>query len=170
MKFWPFLKKSKVIHDAFEAGVTIKLIDGILEIIGGVLLIFINPPNLNRWVDYFIQSKLFRGSQGAIANFLLYLAGDFTVKAQIFDVVYLLVHGIIKIFLVVNLWEKKMWAYPTAMVFFLAFILYQTYEYVLEHSVFMLALTILDILVVLFTWVEYERLKDRIKTSQVRKL
>ncbi|MDR3559143.1 MAG: DUF2127 domain-containing protein, partial [Candidatus Pacebacteria bacterium] len=88
-----------------------------------------------------------------------------TVGAQVFGVVYLLAHGIIKIFLVVNLWEKKLWAYVTAIIFFLIFIAYQTYEYFLNQSVFMLTLTILDIFVVLLTWVEYERVKDETGTA-----
>lgn len=159
MRSWQFLKKSQIIHDAFEVGVTIKLIDGILEIIGGVILIFINPLSLNRWVNYLVQSGPLQNSKEG-AGLLLGFARDFTVEAQIFGVVYLLLHGVIKIFLVVNLWEKKLWAYPTAIVFFLAFIVYQSGEYFLNHSVFMLALTILDALVVLLTWAEYERLKD----------
>ena len=165
MRIWKHLKKSKIIHDAFEAGVTIKLIDGILEIVGGIILIFISPASFNRWVVYFTQSELIEDPKDVVANFLLHLAHNFTVGTQIFGVIYLLVHGIIKVFLVVKLWEKKLWAYPTAMFFFSLFIVYQTYEYFLNQSVFMLVLTILDIFVVFLTWVEYKRVKDAAGTA-----
>ncbi|MDR3559491.1 MAG: DUF2127 domain-containing protein, partial [Candidatus Pacebacteria bacterium] len=79
MRVWKYLKKSKIIHDAFEVGVTVKLIDGILEIAGGVILIFISPASLNRWVIYFTQSELIEDPRDVAANFLLHLAHDFTV-------------------------------------------------------------------------------------------
>ncbi len=160
MKIWDFLKTNKFAHEAFEAGVTLKLINGVLETVGAVLLIFASPANLSRLVTYFTQEELSQDPNDLVANYFLHVAQNFSHDAQLFGIIYLLAHGLIKIFLVVNLWEKKLWAYPTAIGFFTAFTIYQIYRFLLNHSVFMFALTILDILVILLTWVEYKRIKD----------
>ena len=160
MKLWHFIKKNKIVHEIFEAGVTLKFIDGILEVLGGLLLAFINPNTFNNLVVFLTQGELSEDPHDWMANYLLHLAHSFTLETQIFVSIYLILHGSLKIFLVINLWEKRLWAYPAAMSFFVLFIGFQSYRYFLNHSVFLLALTVLDIFVVIFTWIEYVRLRN----------
>ena len=65
----------------------------------------------------------------------------------------------IKVFLVVSLFLGRLWAYPTAIAIFALFIVYQMYRYYLDPSLAMVALTILDVIVIVLTWFEYRRLK-----------
>jgi len=153
------LSKSKITHILFEIGIFLKGLNGFLQIIGGFLLIFLKPSTFNKIVVLLTQNELSEDSQDLVANFLLKTAHQLSVNSQIFGVIFLLTHGLVKIFLVVSLRQRKLWAYPMAIVFFLAFIFYQLYRFTLSHSPWMIILTVLDIFVVVLTWLEYRRIK-----------
>jgi uncharacterized membrane protein len=98
----------------------------------------------------------------AMANYLIREISKISASSQIFGSFYLLSHGVIKVFLVISLLQRRLWAYPAAIVFFTAFMLYQIYRYQLTHSLWLIFLTVLDFLVVIFTLLEYRNLKSRI--------
>jgi uncharacterized membrane protein len=93
-----------------------------------------------------------------IANFLLKTSREFSVASQYFGVLYLLAHGIVKLFLFMMLRQKKLWAYPLTIVFLVLFIGYQIYRYTYSKSIWLVALTIFDIIMVFLTWLEYKRI------------
>jgi uncharacterized membrane protein len=150
----------KILHKAFEIGILLKALNGLLEIGGGILLFWMNPATLNKIVILLTQSELSEDPKDIIANFLLKTASEFSVSTQLFGIVYLLSHGIIKIFLVTSLWQRRLWAYPAAIVFFTAFCIYQMYRYYFTHSTWLIFLTVLDLFVIVLTWIEYHRLKN----------
>jgi len=148
-----------LIHKAFEIGIFLKGIDGVLEIIGGFLLLIINPLTINRIVLVLTQHEISEDSGDFIANFLIKTAHNLSFSSQFFVSFYLFSHGIIKIFLVASLWRRKLWAYPAAIIFFLLFIFYQIYRYAFTHSAWLIYLTIFDIFVIILTWMEYKNIK-----------
>jgi uncharacterized membrane protein len=75
----------------------------------------------------------------------------------IFGAVYLLVHGAVKIGLVIALLLNRLWAYPCMIIVLLIFIGYQLYRIVLQPSVGLVVLTVFDALIVMLTWREYRR-------------
>jgi uncharacterized membrane protein len=77
----------------------------------------------------------------------------------VFAGVYLLSHGVIKVVLVASLFRERLWAYPAAIVVFTLFIVYQMYRYMLQSSISMIVLSVLDVVVIGLTWLEYRRLK-----------
>jgi uncharacterized membrane protein len=147
------------VHKAFEVGIFLKGLDGLLEVIGGALVFVIKPSTINNIVMALLQHELSEDPSDLIANYLIYAAHHFSVETQVFASLYLLSHGIIKIFLVVSLWQGKLWSYPTAIVFFILFILYQGYRYSYTHSSWLIFLTIVDLFVVLLTWIEYKHVR-----------
>jgi len=152
--------KSDIIHKSFEIGILLKGIDGVLEIVGGFLLIFLNPARLNRLVVLLTQHELSKDPNDVIANFMLKLSASFSISSQHFGVIYLISHGAIKFILVYLLWKKKLWAYPLAIVSLILFIIYQIYRYTFSNSVFLIFLTIFDIFMILLTYTEYKRIKN----------
>ena len=78
----------------------------------------------------------------------------------LFVSVYLVAHGVIKIFLVAGLLRKKLWAYPTALWFLGIFILYQLYQFSHTHSLGLLALSAFDLFVASLVWREYRSRKQ----------
>lgn len=152
-----------MIHKSFEVGILLKGIDGILEMLGGILLKFFNPERLNKLTILLTQHELSEDPKDIVANFMLRLSSNFSISTQSFGVFYLLSHGIIKILLVILLWRKKVWAYPLTIVSFILFIIYQVYRYIISKSIFLIALTFFDIIMIFLTYAEYIRMKSSIR-------
>ena len=82
-----------------------------------------------------------------------------SLGAQHFAAIYLVSHGAIKLWLIIGLLREKLWYYPTAMVIFALFIVYQFYHFSFTHSVFLLFITVVDFVVIILTWHEYGYLR-----------
>ena len=76
---------------------------------------------------------------------------------MIFGAIYLLVHGAVKIVLVIALLLNKLWAYPSMIIVLLIFIGYQLYRIALQPSAALALLSAFDVLIVTLTWLEYRR-------------
>jgi len=74
---------------------------------------------------------------------------------MLFAAAYLIVHGLIKLFLVASLLLGRLWAYPLSLWFLAAFIVYQCYRYLHTHSISLVLLTVFDLAVVFLIWREY---------------
>jgi uncharacterized membrane protein len=158
MRIREFLRRPRV-QIAFDIGIFFKGVDGALEIVGGLLLFVIRPETITRIITTVTQHELSEDPHDKIASLLSRLAQDFSATSQLFAGTYLLSHGLIKVWLVEALFRGRLWAYPMAIVFFALFIAYQMYRYALQPSAVMLALSVLDVIVIVLTWFEYRRLK-----------
>ena len=141
----------------FEIGIILKGLDGVLETIGGLLLFALTPATIDRLVARLTQHELSEDPNDFIARHLLRYAHGLTGSAVTFAAVYLLLHGIIKIVLVVALLGNQAWAYPAMIAFLLVFIVYQLYRLVLSPTFGLTVLTIFDALIVWLTWREWRR-------------
>jgi uncharacterized membrane protein len=148
-----------ILHYLFELGVSLKFLNGILELIGGLVLLFISPESLTRLAAMLLTNELFEDPKDLVAKTLLNAVRDLSASTQFFASIYLLVHGIVKVGLVVALWMKKLWAYPLAGVVLVLFTIYQVYLYSHSRSPFQLFLTAVDVLILLLLWSEYRRVK-----------
>jgi uncharacterized membrane protein len=144
-------------HEAFEIGIVLKGLDGIVQLVGAVLLLAVPPGGLRRAVAFLTQHVLSEDPNDFIASHLFHMVQQLTASAQLFAAVYLLVHGALRVGLVWALWRAKLWAYPVAIAVFAAFAAYQIYRYSLSRSTVMLVLTILDAIVIALTWIEYRQ-------------
>ncbi len=145
-------------HGIFVASLMLKAIDAILEIAGGFLAFFISPPMLNYIVGALVRRELIEDPGDFIARNLLALAHQYAPSVQVFIGIYLLAHGVLKIFLVYNLLKNRMWSYPLAIIIFSMFALYQIYKFVQSPNIGLILLTMLDIVVIVLTYLEYRRI------------
>ena len=143
----------------FWMGIFAKGLDGVIETIGGVLLLFASPGTLNNLVVLLTKEELSEDPSDFIATRLLHVASGLSDRGITFAAIYLLVHGVIKVVLVAALLMKQYWAYPWMIAMLLAFIVYQGYELVIVPTAGLWALTIFDIAVTILTWHEYKRHK-----------
>lgn len=148
------------IRDIFDIGMVIKLIDGILQVLGGFILFFVNPSAINSFIIRLTQYELVKDPNDKIANYILSL-GHLSASSQKFAVIFLISHGLIKIFIVIGLLKNKLWSYPLGIAVFTAFGAYQLYRYAHTHSLGLLLLTISDIFVIVLTWHEYNVIKSQ---------
>ena len=146
-------QRERVIHKVFVWGILLKAFDGVMEILGGIALLFTGP--LSQVATRLIQAELIEDPHDFLAVHLQHALPWFLAQSGWFAPLYLFSHGIIKIVLVAGLLRDKLWAYPTAIGVFTLFIVYQIYRYTFTHSVFLIALTVLDLAVIWLTWHEY---------------
>lgn len=152
-------KKEYYIHAVFVVGIVLKAFNGLIETIGGVL--FLATGSVMSIITYIVQQELLEDPKDIIANYAQHLLPLLSIHTELFIAIYLLVHGIIKIFLVIGLLMNKLWAYKLSIVVFILFIIYQLYRYSFSHSPFLLVLSLFDVIIIGLTWHEYTYLKKR---------
>ena len=100
MRMREFLKQRSSVHIAFEISIFFKGLDGVLEIVGGLLLFLVRPDTISRIVMALTQHELSEDRDDIIASYLVRLTQGFSADSQVFAGVYLLSHGGIKVLLV----------------------------------------------------------------------
>jgi uncharacterized membrane protein len=146
----------------FKISLVLKGLDGILEVAGGILLLFLSPQAIDHLARVLTAHELSEDPHDLIARYLLHTTAHLNKGITIFGAVYLLSHGIAKIVLVALVLRDKLWAYPWLIALLLAFIGYQLYRITAVHfSAGLTALTIFDAFLVWLTWREYRSKKAR---------
>ena len=133
------------IHDAFQIGVVLKGLIGLLELIGGSLLLVFPPSAIREFIVHLSHNPG--------------IAQHISLQDERFAAMYLLAHGVVKGVLVYALLRESLWAFPLAIGVFAAFGVYQIYRYVVEPSTWLIALTVLDVAVILLALAEWHRVK-----------
>ena len=139
----------------FRISLVLKGLDGVLELIGGALLLLVSPEQMGSLVRVLTQHELSQDPHDVIANSLVHATGHLTASASLFGAIYLLLHGLVKVILVWAVLRDKLWAYPWMIAFLLVFIAYQAYRLLVSFSWGLLLLTAFDIFIVWLTWREY---------------
>ncbi len=153
---------SPALDKTFKIGLVLKGLDGILEIIGGILLLFLSPHAIEHIARTLTAHELSQDPHDLIARYILHTSSHLTTSTTLFGAVYLLSHGIAKIVLVALVLRDKLWAYPWLIALLLAFIGYQVYRITAVHfSAGLTALTIFDAVLVWLTWREYQARRTR---------
>jgi uncharacterized membrane protein len=147
-------RKKPLLHYLFEIGITLKFVNGLFESIAGVALLLTPRESLSRFAAALLTNPLL-GGRGVVAHSLLRAARHLSADAQLFVSIYFLVHGAVKVGLVIALWLERRWAYPLAGVVLLLFTVYQVYLFVVSGSLLQLFLTVLDVVILLLLWYEY---------------
>jgi uncharacterized membrane protein len=147
---------SPTLDRTFKIGLVLKGLDGVLEVIGGILLPFLSPHAIEHIVRMLTAHELREDPHDLIARHLLHTASHLSTRTTLFGAIYLLSHGAAKIVLVALVLRDKLWAYPWLIGLLPAFIAYQLYQIIAVHfSVGLTALTIFDAALVWLTWREY---------------
>lgn len=160
------LKGTTLLDRSFQTSITLKGLDGLLEIIGGFLFLGRNPARVNAIVLAITQHTLSTDPHDFFATHLLHASQGMMGEAHYFFFFYLVSHGLAKVILVVALWLNRMWAYPAMILLLIAFILYQLYRMTFAPSWFLVLLTLFDAVVIWLTWAEYEKQRE-LKTHRV---
>jgi len=151
--------RAPVVHVLFDISVVAKGIDGALEIVAGALLFVVSPAQLRHVARILTLHELTEDPRDIVANYLLHASQRLSPSGTTFGAIYLLWHGVVKVGLVAALLLGQRWAYPAAIGAFSLFLLYQAYRYAHTHSPELLVLSMLDVIVILLTLLEYRRLR-----------
>lgn len=155
--------RKDTLHNLFLIGIIIKCIDGILELIGGFTLLVIKSDSIINIVQTLFQHELVQDPTDLIANYFIQVSHNISVSTLSFAVIYLIIHGSIKIGLFIGLWYKKLWAYPLAAIVLSLLVMYQAIRLFSIHSIILLFLTLVDILIIILLGFEYKRVARSLK-------
>jgi uncharacterized membrane protein len=144
---------------AFRISLYLKGLNGLLEILGGILLILISPEQINHWAKSITEGELSQDPNNFIATHILKTAHHLSGGSLTYGAIYLLSHGVVKLFVIIQVLRGKLWAYPALMGVLGLFVIYQTYSMIAHFSFGMLLLTVFDLFIIFLTTIEYRKHK-----------
>jgi uncharacterized membrane protein len=150
----------KIEHTLFLLSVWSKGVAGLVETIGGLLLLFIPQAGLNALIIFLTAPELAEDPTDRIATLLQRTVQELAADTKLFASGYLIVHGVVKVFLVAGLLGRRLWSYSVSLWFLALFIAYQSYRFLFTHSLWLIALTIVDLIVAFLIWREYQSRKQ----------
>jgi len=145
----------------FYIGAWLKGLHGILEVLGGALLWFLNPKILHHVAALLVKHELSEYPQNVIVRFIHHLAAHWSLSTQHFGAIYLLIDGFINVGLVIGLLRRIWWTYPLAASILSLFVLYQLHRAQRTHSAGLYGLSLLDVLIVLLIIREFYTRESR---------
>jgi uncharacterized membrane protein len=149
------------LHLFFDISLWCKGLFALSEVGAGLVALFVAKQHLANIVHWVFRDEFAADPHDLIATYFLHAVQNLSVGAQHFAALYLLGHGIIKLWLVIGLLREKLWYYPVALAVFGAFIVYQLYRFTDTHSAWLLVITAVDVAVIVLTWHEYRYLHSR---------
>jgi uncharacterized membrane protein len=125
------------------------------ECVSGLVLYFATDESIrafNRWI---LKSRVFAESADVRLDFFRHLLENMQLDAKTFVAVYLILHGLLKVAIVLGLLSGHRRAYPLALVGLGLFVLYQLYHYAMHGNVIIVVLAALDVFIMLLVWREW---------------
>lgn len=152
-------KVNRALHLVFDASLWIKGAFALSEVVAGIAAHVATQDFMLAVVRWVTREEFAEDPGDVVANFLLHTVQNLSIGAKEFASVYLLAHGVVKLWLIVGLLRKRLWYYPVSMAIFGLFVAYQLYRYSSTHAVTLLLITVMDVIVIWLTWHEYGRLR-----------
>ena len=152
------LKNSKIEYywrKIFELGVFIKGLNGTWETIAGLFVLIIGKARFGSMFSFLMRGELIENPHDSLINTVVQALQNFG-GAKTFIGLYFLIHGVTNIFLSIQLYRDRLWAYLVTIGVMIIFITYQIHRISLYHSRFLMAVTVYDILFIILTWHEYQ--------------
>lgn len=154
-------------HELFEAGVFLKAVNSLWETAAGLFVLSSAHPLLHNAFVFFSREEYLGGHDEFIFQYITNHLTQLSVSTKNFVGLYLLLHGLLNMFLAYNLYKNRLWAYPVMIGVVSLFLTYQIYRFVHTHSIILLCITIFDLAFIVLTWHEYRyQLHARAKRGQ----
>ncbi|TCK25694.1 DUF2127 domain-containing protein [Pseudonocardia endophytica] len=145
----------RTVDRLFRIALVIKGIDGALELIGAVLVLAVSGDLVGRVVSEILARDLIGPPDGTLARHLVAGTAEFASGNRTFAVVYLGLHGVLKLALVVALLKKWERVYPLAVVVLGVFVGYEIYRAFHTGSILLPFLAALDVAIIVLVVREY---------------
>lgn len=149
----------------FEGGLIIKGVLAAGEFFSGLLLLFVSPTAIHRFLAFITQQRLSENPHDKLAHFVLHSADSLNVSNKGFVVAYLWVLAAIKLTAVIGILRGILWVYPFALVTLGLIMLFQVYTIAVDASFGLIVLTVFDVCVLAMIWREYGKAKISLAKS-----
>jgi uncharacterized membrane protein len=150
----------------FRLAMFVKGLDGAVELIGAIVLLLVPATLVNHLVADVVSRDLVGSPDGFLARHLVAGTAEFASGNRTFVILYLGLHGVVKLALVVALLRRWMPAYPVAAVVLSVFVAYELYRAVRTGSVVLPLLAAVDILIIVMVVREYLLLRREVRTRR----
>ncbi|MBW0106809.1 DUF2127 domain-containing protein [Pseudonocardia sp. KRD291] len=145
----------------FTVALLVKGIDGAAELVGAVVLWLISGDLVDRIVADVLTRDLLGPPDGSLARHFVSGTAEFVSGNRTFAIVYLALHGVVKLLLVAALLRRWVPAYPVAVVVLGLFVIYEVYRAFTTGSVLLPFLAALDVAIIVLVIREYRLLRRR---------
>ncbi|MBN9101298.1 MULTISPECIES: DUF2127 domain-containing protein [unclassified Pseudonocardia] len=143
----------------FRIALLLKGIDGAIELVGAIVLLIIPTGAVQTLINDVLSRDLLGPPDGSLAKHFVSGTAEFASGNRTFAVIYLGLHGIVKLALVVAMLRKIRPAFPVAVVVLGAFVVYEIYRATQTGSVLLPFLAALDVAIIVLIIREYRSLR-----------
>lgn len=160
------LPQGSVLDKTFHIGLWLKGLNGVLEVVGGLIVLLLPQRTLEQAINTFNHYEFSEGSLGNVLSHFQASLQHVSTGTKLFAAAYLLSHGIIKLVLVIALLKDKLWAYPWMIAVLVGFIIYQAYLLIHHISFGLVLLTVFDVFILALTILEYRKHRHAAKVTE----
>jgi uncharacterized membrane protein len=160
--------RDHVLDLVFLVGLLVKGLDGLAELVVGVPLLLLTRGQLTGIAQAVTAQELSEDPHDLVANLVLHGVATASPGGLLLGGLYLIVHGVVKLAIVLALVFGKRRIYPWAIAALGAFTVFQLVELVLQPTVTVALLTVLDVVIVVLTWREWRHgrtLRETLRTT-----
>ncbi|WP_157962577.1 DUF2127 domain-containing protein [Homoserinimonas sp. OAct 916] len=150
-------RRGHILDLVFLVGVVLKGLDGLFEFAAGVALVFVAPETLTSAVQSLTAAELLEDPHDLIANLLRQGTSNLDRQGLFLIGLYLLIHGVVKLAIVVALIAGKTKVYPWAIGALTILAVVQIVDFVIHPSLGIAFLTVLDVAIIALTWREWRQ-------------
>ncbi|MHA6793100.1 DUF2127 domain-containing protein [Pseudonocardia bannensis] len=143
----------------FRFALLIKGIDGAAELLGALVLLCVSGATVHRLVGDVLSRDLLGPPDGSLSRHLVAGTAELTSGHRTFAVLYLALHGVIKLALVWALLRRVLPAYPIAVAVLGMFVGYELYRATRTGSILLPILAVIDIAIIVMIVREYRLLR-----------
>lgn len=159
-------RPSSLIDKVFEGGIILKGIDGALEFVGGLLVLFVSPTTLHHFIAFATHRELAEDPRDRVANLFIHTSKHYADGGRAFLIIYLWIHAAIKLIAVVGIMKNWLWAYPFSLISLGLLMLYQLYTiFFVKASFGMIMLTVFDVIILGLIWREFGKVRQQQSTE-----
>lgn len=151
----PEPKREIEIRRIFDIALVVKGIDGVIEILGALFIALVRPAAITNWLSRLTSEELVREPSGLTAHAVHALSHSLSAGGHWLIAIYLVLHGLVKVLLVIGIFSGKRIAYPLFMASLVVFGTYEMYRGTARHEIYLQVLAVLDFAILILTVHEY---------------
>ena len=149
-------RRELVLDWVFLIGVLLKAVDGLIELVFGIPALFISPAQLVSLTSALTAGELAADPHDLLANLLLRATSGLSADALLVSGGYLIVHGAVKVAIVVALVLGSRRVYPWSVGALGVLLIVQLVDLILAFSIGVLLLVVLDSVIIWLTVREWQ--------------
>lgn len=147
--------RERLLDFSFLVGVALKVLNVFGDLGAGIPLLFLGPERLSLWAQLATNDVLAEDPDNVAANYVMHATEQLTSSSLNYAAVYFLVHGLVKVAILIALIRGSRRMYPWVIGALGALLVYQLVDFAFTRSVTMLILSVLDAIVIWLTWREW---------------